>query len=94
MTLIQRKSLWSSLLDAFPCIVLREESCEFCASIYTVVYQEENETAHPLLDMLKTILHAAATIVVFVALATLALQILCTEAYADSGILSLKVRPR
>ncbi|KAI0571181.1 hypothetical protein Alg130_10974 [Pyrenophora tritici-repentis] len=40
--------------------------------------------------MLNKLLHAAATTVVFVALATIALKVLCTESYADSGILTLK----
>lgn len=41
--------------------------------------------------MLKKVLHAAATIVAFAALDVISLQMLCTEAYADSGVITLKV---
>lgn len=88
------KGLFSSRpLDTFPYTALEEESCEPRASLSAVVCQEDGEAVPPL-AMLKKVLHAAATIVVFAALAAIALQVLCTEAYVDSGILTLKVRHR
>jgi hypothetical protein len=42
--------------------------------------------------MLRRRLHAAITISVFVALAVISLIVLCTEAYEDSGIVTLEVR--
>jgi hypothetical protein len=44
--------------------------------------------------MLKKVLHSAATVVAFAALVAIALQVLCTETYATTGILTLKVRCR
>ena len=77
--------------DTFSYIALKKESYEPRADLSARICHEEDEILRPPLVMLKKVLHAAATIVVFAALAALALQVLCTEAYADSGILTLKV---
>ena len=42
--------------------------------------------------MLKKVLHSVATVVAFAALVAIALQVLCTQTYATTGILTLKVR--
>jgi hypothetical protein len=79
------------VLDTFPYTFLKEDIYESRIYLFATNHQEENEAICPLLAMLKKVLHPAATIVVFAALAAIALQVLCTEAYADSGILILKV---
>jgi hypothetical protein len=79
--------------NVFPYTALEEKSCEFQASLSVSDRQGEEgkEAFRPLLAMLRNVLHAAATIVVLVALAGTSLRVLCTGAYADSGILTLKV---
>lgn len=77
------------MLDTLLDTTLGAENHESGASL-PAADRQENQVIRPLLAMLKK-LHSAATIVVFVALVAIASVVLCTEDYADSGILTLKV---